>query len=120
MTDDDRVHLLYFRRAACLCDAGLSDYVAVATVAPDGQIATLWLWHRDGPDRAYPGDPPVHERTGPLPAYWNSRLARAAASHAPMGSRAAATSPGPASRATSTDRGPRDDHSSGCRVRFVI
>jgi hypothetical protein len=75
--DDDRVNLLDFRRAACLCDAGLSDYVAVATVAPDGQIATLWLWHRDGPDRAYPGAPPVHERTGPLPADWNSQLARA-------------------------------------------
>jgi hypothetical protein len=76
VSDDDRMNLLDFRRAACLCDAGQPDYTAVAAVSPAGQVVTLWLWHRDGPDRAHANDPPAHEHVGPLPRQVQARVDR--------------------------------------------
>lgn len=69
MTDqtDDDANLLDSRQATCLGDVGAPGWHAVVAVGRDGQPATLWLWHADGPDYAHPGEPPPHERLGSYP-----------------------------------------------------
>lgn len=76
MTDDHA--LLDSRLGACLCGAGQSAYTAEVAVGADGQVHTLWLWQRGGPERASPGEPPAHEHAGPLPRWWHTRVLTAA------------------------------------------